>query len=231
MASNAPTPSSANGPSRRTSRRSETRAPIADAPLAEQHRRVWRALDQLAEAHGHSASSLAKLAGLDATAFNPSKRVARDGRLRWPGVETLTKVAEATGVGLRDIVALIDDRPEAPRYFALAKVVAQGSDWRLVPSEAEQTPMAIDDRDAFFLDLDADAPPLYRRGDRLLVSPNAGLTRNDRAVAARRGHVIFGAVARADAVTVTLAPFNGDAEVAIARTDADWIGKILWASQ
>ena len=60
------------------------------------HRAIWEALDSLADRHGLSASGLAKLAGLDATAFNPSKRVSKDGRERWPSTESVAKVLEAT---------------------------------------------------------------------------------------------------------------------------------------
>mgnify|MGYP000099853199 CR=1 FL=1 len=56
------------------------------------HRAIWDGIDALARRHGLSASALAKLAGLDATAFNVSKRVSKDGRLRWPVPKSLPKV-------------------------------------------------------------------------------------------------------------------------------------------
>ena len=40
---------------------------------------VWDAVDKLAKKHGLSPSGLAKLAGLDATTFNKSKRLRDDG--------------------------------------------------------------------------------------------------------------------------------------------------------
>ena len=61
------------------------------------HRAIWDAIDALAERHGFSASGLARVAGLDATAFNRSKRVSKDGRERWPSTESIAKVLEATG--------------------------------------------------------------------------------------------------------------------------------------
>ncbi|KFL25468.1 hypothetical protein JP75_25735, partial [Devosia riboflavina] len=39
------------------------------------HRAIWDGIDGVAKRHGLSVSALAKLAGLDPTAFNPSKRV------------------------------------------------------------------------------------------------------------------------------------------------------------
>ena len=61
------------------------------------HRAIWDGIDALARRHGHSVSALAKLAGLDATAFNVSKRVSKDGRERWPSTESISKILEATG--------------------------------------------------------------------------------------------------------------------------------------
>ena len=42
------------------------------------HRSVWDGIDALAGRHGLSVSALAKLAGLDPTAFNLSKRTSKD---------------------------------------------------------------------------------------------------------------------------------------------------------
>ena len=61
------------------------------------HGAIWDAIDALAARHGMSASGLARLAGLDATAFNRSKRVSKDGRERWPSTESIAKVLDATG--------------------------------------------------------------------------------------------------------------------------------------
>ena len=59
------------------------------------HDDIWRALDALAAEHGLSASGLARKAGLDPTAFNPSKRIGADGRARWPSTESVAKVLNA----------------------------------------------------------------------------------------------------------------------------------------
>src|SRR4051812_39117841 len=70
------------------------------------HLQIWRALDSLAVRHGTSPSGLAKLAGLDPTTFNKSKRGTANGKLRWPSTESLAKVLAATGASLEDFVAL-----------------------------------------------------------------------------------------------------------------------------
>ena len=63
------------------------------------HKSVWGAIDALAARHGLSPSALARKAGLDATAFNPSKRHGPDpdNRPRWPSTESIAKVLAATG--------------------------------------------------------------------------------------------------------------------------------------
>ena len=70
------------------------------------HESVWAAVDALAARHGLSASGLAKRAGLDPTAFNPSKRHGADGRPRWPSTESVAKILAATGETVETFVAL-----------------------------------------------------------------------------------------------------------------------------
>ncbi len=57
--------------------------------------------------HGLSPSGLAKLAGLDPTTFNKSKRAA-GGKLRWPSTESVAKALKAVGASLDEFVALVE---------------------------------------------------------------------------------------------------------------------------
>ena len=75
------------------------------------HDDIWRAIDALAAEHGLSASGLARRAGLDATAFNPSKRIGGDGRARWPSTESVAKVLAATGTGIDAFASLVTGMP------------------------------------------------------------------------------------------------------------------------
>src|SRR4051794_20853989 len=79
------------------------------------HDDIWRAIDALAAEHGLSASGLARRAGLDATAFNPSKRIGGDGRARWPSTESVAKVLAATGTGIDAFASLVTGTPASPR--------------------------------------------------------------------------------------------------------------------
>jgi phage repressor protein C with HTH and peptisase S24 domain len=78
------------------------------------HAAVWRAIDRTAEAHSLSASGLAKAAGLDATAFNESKRVRRTKKPRRPSVETIAKVLDSVGDSVEDFVKRLNGRGDKP---------------------------------------------------------------------------------------------------------------------
>ena len=72
------------------------------------HDQIWSALDAIAAQSGLTPSGLARKAGLDPTAFNRSKRMASDGRPRWPSTESIAKVLDATGASLDEFMALIE---------------------------------------------------------------------------------------------------------------------------
>ena len=71
------------------------------------HGDIWRAIDTLAEQNGLSTSALARRSGLDPTTFNKSKRVMRDGKLRWPSTESVSKMLRAIDCSLADFVAIV----------------------------------------------------------------------------------------------------------------------------
>src|ERR1044071_960850 len=71
------------------------------------HQDIWAAIDRLAAAYGMTASGLARKAGLDPTTFNRSKRIAADGRLRWPSTESIAKVLDATGAPLDEFMTFV----------------------------------------------------------------------------------------------------------------------------
>jgi len=79
-----------------------------------------------------SPSGLARLAGLDPTTFNKSKRGAANGKLRWPSTESLAKVLSATGASLDDFVALVSDT--AHRTFKARMVPLIGWPRRAMPA-------------------------------------------------------------------------------------------------
>ncbi|MEO0635416.1 MAG: helix-turn-helix transcriptional regulator [Pseudomonadota bacterium] len=74
------------------------------------HDAVWKAIDRLAERYKLSPSGLARRAGLDPTIFNKSKRLAANGRERWPSTESIAKIIDATGSSVDEFMDLILDR-------------------------------------------------------------------------------------------------------------------------
>ena len=106
------------------------------------HESVWDAIDALATRHGLSPSALARKAGLDATAFNPSKRYGNDKRPRWPSTESIAKVLAATGESLDAFVGfatgkekdrLPRSRPRAMADSSMKGRSVAGASFRALP--------------------------------------------------------------------------------------------------
>jgi phage repressor protein C with HTH and peptisase S24 domain len=216
------------------------------------HNDIWRAIDLLAESHGLSASGLARLAGLDPTSFNPSKRSTTDGRARWPSTETLSKIFEVTGEEfdrlpefLRGKVA---NRSEGPRarlsgnkipllgcaqagqagYFDDAGFPA-GAGWEMIDFPK------MEDPNVYALEVSGTSmEPVYRDGDILIVSPHAeNLRRGDRVVVkTKKGEVMAKQLNRLTQSQVTLKSLNEEFEdILVPRDMLQWIARILWVSQ
>jgi phage repressor protein C with HTH and peptisase S24 domain len=211
------------------------------------HDRVWAAIDALAERYSLSASGLAKRAGLDSTAFNKSKRLASDGRPRWPSTESLAKIIEATGASLDDFMALLTDRadmdalpvqkPTVPLVgFAQAGAggffddagFPVGHGWDLIELPAQST------ASSYALKVQGDSMlPLYRNGDVLIVEPGATVRKGDRVVVkTNAGEVMAKVLERQTPKSVSLVSLNPDhPNRDIAMADVDWVARIVWASQ
>ncbi len=204
-----------------------------------QHRDIWRGLDLLAAHHGLTASGLARRAGLDPTAFNPSKREGADGRPRWPTTESLARVLDAVGEGFDDFAALVEGRRggSAPLIgFAQAGQdgflddagFPAGAGWDEVrfPGLGTET--------VYALQISGDSmEPAYRAGDRIIVAPGAEVKTGDRVVAKTvAGEVMAKVLARRTTRLIELAPLNPDYPAREFKpAEIVWIARILWASQ
>lgn len=210
------------------------------------HDDVWRALDTLAAERGLSASGLARRAGLDPTAFNPSKRRAADGRARWPSTESLAKVLMATGASLETFTALITGSRTPPQarpmrrvpFLLLAQAVAEdcfdGAGYPVGTGWDEMAAPEIADPHAYALQVsDEGLEPVYRDGDTLLISPVAPIRRGDRVVARTiRGEIMTRQLARRSARRIELRSLNpAKPDRSFALEDVTWMHRIVWASQ
>jgi len=211
------------------------------------HSAIWDAIDALAERHGLSPSRLARLGGLDPTAFNKSKRVSKDGRERWPSTESIAKALDATNETFDTFMVGDDAYQQASSHDALSPTVpllgfaqagsggffdsggfpaGQGWDEVRLPSTGESGTYALEVSGDHML-------PLYRDGDIIIVSPTQQLRRGDRVVARTSGGKIMAMVLhRQTEKQVELHSLNPDhPPLEIKTEDLDWIARILWASQ
>lgn len=210
------------------------------------HDQVWHGIDRLARERGLSASGLARRAGLDPTTFNPSKRVTKQSKPRWPSTESLAKILSATETSLDDFVALMADRPLDTAPLASHRLRCIGADQaarrELFDESGFPTGQAwdeidfpsLDDPHAYALEVRGDDfLPTYRDGDLLIVSPVAGIRRRDRVMLKTRGGVIHaGTLLRRTAQRIEIAPFpEGMESQVLPVKDVAWLARIVWVSQ
>jgi phage repressor protein C with HTH and peptisase S24 domain len=207
------------------------------------HFQIWRGIDTLASRHGLSPSGLARLAGLDPTTFNKSKRGAGEGKLRWPSTESLAKVLTATGASLDDFVALVSDQGMRAPLRAVPLIgwaqagqsgffddagFPKGHGWEEIAFPD------LSDAHAYALEIAGDSMlPVYRDGDRILVSPSANLRRGDRVVVKTlAGEVMAKQLGRLTVQRIELKSFNAAYEDrAFTMSDIVFAHRIIWASQ
>lgn len=211
-----------------------------------EHKEVWNGIERLAAKHGLSASGLAKRAGLDPTTFNKSKRITNEGKARWPSTESIAKILNATSTTMSDFVGLIygDEGATPARPAQRVKCISlsdasdsgtfDASGFPAQGSWDEIDVPFIDDRMAYVVELDRDlAPPVYRTGDLLIVSPSSSIRRHDRVLAKRKsGELEVGIMTRRTAQRVLLEDLRGQGEeLAFAVGDLAWLARIVWVSQ
>jgi phage repressor protein C with HTH and peptisase S24 domain len=204
------------------------------------HREIWKALDKLAANHGLTASGLARRGGLDATAFNKSKRITPEGRPRWPGTESLAKVLAATGESLAGYASLLNERG-AGRSIPLvgyAKAGAKGYfDDAGYPTGQGWDRVAlpeVDDAHAYALRISGDSmEPAYRGGDIIVVSPASRPRRGDRVVVkTKTGEVMAKELGGQGGGKIVLRSLNAQhKDRSFAPRDIAWMARIVWVSQ
>lgn len=210
------------------------------------HNQVWHGIDRLAREHGLTASGLARRAGLDPTTFNPSKRVTKQNKPRWPSTESLAKILNATETSLDTFVALMADRSTEAAPVAshrLRCIAVDQADRDALFDEAgfptgegwdEIDFPNLEDPHAYALEVHGDdLLATYRDGDLLIVSPVASVRRRDRIVVkTKEGRLLPGTLLRRTAQRVEVAPFTQNAEVEVVPVkEVAWLARILWVSQ
>lgn len=201
---------------------------------------LWNGLDRLAARKGFTASGLARQAGLDATAFNKSKRIAADGKPRWLSMESLARVLDVTGATLDDFAVLADPKT-AGRTIPVIGFAKAGQDGYF---DDDGFPIGEKWDDVRFPGLGPEAGyalevagdsmlPAYRPGDRIIVGPGVEPHRGDRAVIRLAdGEVVAKEIGRISARQVELISLNAAyTPRQVARAEIAWMSRILWVSQ
>jgi phage repressor protein C with HTH and peptisase S24 domain len=208
------------------------------------HKQVWNAIDIIAERYGYSASGLAKKSGLDPTSFNPSKRNGPDGRPRWPTMESISRVLNASGAPVDEFMEILAGKKGAPAKLRTIPMLGfakagkggffddggfpQGEGWDEV-----EVP-GVTDNAAYALEITGDSMmPVYREGDTIIVSPSATIRKGDRVVVKTSdGQVMAKIMQKQSAKSIELASFNADHPVkTLDAKNVDWMARIIWASQ
>lgn len=208
------------------------------------HARIWAAIDQLAAAHDLTASALARRAGLDSTTFNRSKRIASDGRPRWPSTESIAKILAATQTDIEQFLAL--DGSGAQRrtsatsgipVLGLAQAGAGGyfddSGFPMGPSW-DRVMFPGDGGNIFALEVNGDSMmPFYRDGDMIIVIRDAPCRQGDRVVVkTRNGEVMARILQRRTTQSIEVSSPNPDhATRTLTVGDVEWMARVVWASQ
>ena len=220
------------------------------------HSHIWSAIEALASRNNLSPSGLARLAGLDPTSFNKSKRQAADGRLRWPSTESLAKIMQATGTSFDEFAQLVGDHEDgqyeglsndsfptqsngipllgfaqagAGGFFDDAGFPA-GQGWEEVDFPTQDTK----NNNVYALEVQGESMmPLYRDGDVLIVEPNAQIRKGDRIVVrTKEGEVMAKILSRDTAQSIELLSLNPEhPNRQFAKAEIDWTARIIWASQ
>ncbi len=206
------------------------------------HTQIWTGVDALARRHALTASGLARLAGLDPTTFNKSKRFSPDGvKARWPSTESVSKILDATGASFEEFAALATGRAHASRPVPLIGFAQAGAngffDDAGFPAGAgwDEISFPTGPEDGVYaLEIAGDSMvPVFRPGDRIIVAPGQEVRKGDRVVVKTRGgEVMAKELGRISARRVELISLNPaypprDLDV----DDISWIARVVWASQ
>lgn len=205
------------------------------------HNEIWSALDRLAQAYSTSPSGLAKRAGLDPTTFNKSKRRSNTGKDRWPSTESLAKVLGVLDLNMEDFAAFIAGHSRRSRTAPLIGLAQAGDDgffddsgfpmgsgWEEIDLPAGRS------EGMYALEIVGDSMvPVFRHGEKVIVSPHTQVRRGDRVVVKTlEGEILAKELIRINETLIELHSVNPDYEDRLlARKDISWIARIMWVSQ
>lgn len=218
-----------------------------DRPLT--HDWIWQTIDALALRNGLSPSGLARLAGLDPTTFNRSKRLTQEGRPRWPSTESIAKILEATNTSLDAFATLELDNTRGAAFdeaqddkiagLPVVGVVQDAAVTGWEPSmrsdtHSEADPAARPGRRRFALAVgDSSLEPVYSVGNTLVVSEAVEPKSGDRVLVKPAGMpVLPRLLVSTSAAKIELGALQGKGKLlALWRRDVNWMARIVLVRQ
>lgn len=210
------------------------------------HAQMWSGIDRLARHHNLTASGLARRAGLDPTTFNPSKRITKENKARWPSTESLMKILEATQTPLSEFVQMMGEAPGEPAARPAHRIPCIGLDQAANGELFDGAGFPIgnhwdavdfpnlDDPHAYALEVRGEAlQPCFRDGDLLVVAPSADVRRHDRIVLRLKDTaLVVATLRRRTAQRIEVEGLGREPEVSSYPVrDVAWLARLVWASQ
>lgn len=205
----------------------------------------WHTLDVLARERGFTPSALARAAGLDATALNPSRRVGANGAMRWPSLPTLLRVLEVLQVPL----AVFARSVAGERLNPAAQAEGAGLLRTLAYSMLQQTgvfdqnglpcgPVWVQEAspgqwwgepDAYVVRVDTDGmEPVVRDGGAVVVVPSLPLREGDRVLMHGPGREpVMGLMLDVQDGPAVCSFRGGEVHVPPAREGEAWLHRIV----
>ncbi|MCL2672816.1 MAG: helix-turn-helix transcriptional regulator [Alphaproteobacteria bacterium] len=209
------------------------------------HREIWTAIDRLAARNDLSTSGLAIKAGLNPTTFNPSKRVNRSGRQRWPSTESVHKILEISGTSAVEFLGLVENGDNAglagmasiplgsfEQHTTRVQFNEKGKPLKSSGWDAITFPGQLPD-DLFALEITGkEYSPILLEGDRLIASAKLAPRRGDRVIVATlNDQIILGIFTRATTSSVEFTDLSTQRNYSMPVASVRWIARILWIGQ
>ena len=168
-----------------------------------------------------------------------------DGRPRWPSTESIAKILEATRTDIAGFLGLnragASGRAYAGRPVPLLGFAQAGAGGFFddagfpVGRGWDEVEFPANERDnVFALQVSGDSMmPLYRDGDRIIVSRDSACRKGDRVVVKTTdGEVMAKILRKRTTRSIDLASLNPDhPDRSFNMREVEWIARIVWASQ
>lgn len=201
---------------------------------------IWSAVDNLAASLGLTPSGLAKKAGLDSTTFNKSKRKRRDGKNRWPSLESLNKIFDVCHISFEEFYELgrennIVENLKAIPYSKISKLSGgiSASAYGIETKAWKMVSFPDSYNNIYALEIDTmKYSPDYRAGTVLILSKNSDIRKNDLvAVYKKDNTIVIGEFYCRTPNQIELHGTGGnEKEMLIDIKDIIMLNRIMWIS-